>query len=433
VRLIETAHRSPRNLPHSNAQEEKAFPRFPVREFIHRGNFSFTTWFPIEKLLSMDIPVLKPTGSIVAEGLRSQLPIKGLLGVSIQNVREQPEQPFDISFELCSGPNQVQVLGEIKPTFSPRLLEEIGPWIRRLKSLRTDISVAVLAPLLSPQAQAFCLQNGIDFLDLAGNVFINVPGKFTLQRSGMRAPSQIGAESQNVRSANVFSGRFSRVLRVLLQNPKSWTVTEIARELEAESTRFSERFPKADVDFKVSLGSVSKAVASLEEQLGVRRRGTAAIVAEPLRLLQQWGEKYKERYRWRLRSSFQTGNPFGRDLGAITKGIDPLMKGAYAFSGAIAAASDAPFVDIDVVDIFVLSGASAGELRDFKSQPSTGPTLRFIVPYDAGVFMYSKQVGAAPVVSPIQSYLDLYARGGRDLKQAEYLLTNVIQPQWRTA
>ena len=59
--------------------------------------------------------------------------------------------------------------------------------------------------------------------------------------------------------------------------------------------------------------------------------------------------------------------------------------------------------------------------------------LRFITPYDAGVFMYSKQVGAAPVVSPIQAYLDLYARGGRDLKQAEYLLNNVIQSQWRAA
>ena len=381
----------------------------------------------------MDAPILNSTERIVAEALRSQVPVKGLPGVSIQNVCEQPEQPFDISFELRSGPNQVQVLGEIKPSFSPRLLEEIGPWIRRLKSLRADISVAVLAPVLSPQAQAFCIQNGIDFLDLAGNVFINVPGKFTLQRSGMRASSRSGATTENVRSANVFSGRFSRVLRVLLENPKSWTVTEIARELEAESTRFSERFPNAAVDFGISLGSVSKAVAGLEEQLGVRRRGTAVIVAEPVRLLQQWGEKYKERYRWRLRSSFQTGNPFGSDLADIADGIGRTIQGAYAFSGAIAAASDAPFVDIDLVDIFVLNGQLEAELRDLKSRPNTGPKLRFITPYDAGVFMYSKPVGTALVVSPIQAYLDLYARGGRDLKQAEYLLNNVIQPKWRSA
>ena len=63
--------------------------------------------------------------------------------------------------------------------------------------------------------------------------------------------------------------------------------------------------------------------------------------------------------------------------------------------------------------------------------PNTGPKLRCITPYDAGVFMYSKPVGTAQVVSPIQAYLDLYARGGRDLKQAEYLLNNVIQPKWR--
>src|SRR5208337_914764 len=162
---------------------------------------------------------------IVAEALRSQLPVKGLPGVSIQNVCQQPEQPFDISFELRSGPTHVQVLGEIKPTFSPRLLEEIGPWIRRLKSLRADVSVAVIAPLLSPQAQAFCIQNGIDFLDLAGNVYVNVPGKFTLQRNGMRARGEFGAPSPSTRMVNVFSGRFSRVVRVLLEQPRSWTVT----------------------------------------------------------------------------------------------------------------------------------------------------------------------------------------------------------------
>ena len=35
-----------------------------------------------------------------------------------------------------------------------------------------------------PQAQALCVQNAIDFIDLAGNISVNVPGKFTLQRRG---------------------------------------------------------------------------------------------------------------------------------------------------------------------------------------------------------------------------------------------------------
>jgi hypothetical protein len=374
------------------------------------------------------------TEQVVAQALRGQLPLKGLPGVSIQNVREQPEQPFDISFEILSGPNRILVLGEIKSAFSPRSLEEIGPWIRRLKSLRRDVAVAVIAPLLSPQAQAFCVENGIDFLDLAGNIFINVPGKFTLQRTGMRARGEFGTPSASARLVNVFSGRFSRVLRVLLEQPRPWTVTEIARELAAESTRFAERYPGAGVDFKISQGSISKAVAGLEEQLAVRRRRTAVIVPEPGRLLEQWADKYKERYRWRLRSSFQTGNPFGSELAAIASGVSPLIQGPYAFSGAMATTGDAPFIDIDVVDVFVLGGAaSAAGLRELKSQASSGPPLRVITPYDAGIFMYAREAGGAPIVSPVQAYLDLYARGGRDLKQAEYLLNNIIQPQWRSA
>ena len=58
--------------------------------------------------------------------------------MSIRDVRERPEQAFDISFQLQSGPNSVRVFGEIKSILSPRLLEEIAPRIRRLKSLRGE-------------------------------------------------------------------------------------------------------------------------------------------------------------------------------------------------------------------------------------------------------------------------------------------------------
>jgi hypothetical protein len=72
-------------------------------------------------------------------------------------------------------------------------------------------------------------------------------------------------------------------------------------------------------------------------------------------------------------------------------------------------------------------------LLEIDDLPFAVLSLVELCSYDAGVFMYSKQAGVAPVVSPVQAYLDLYARGGRDLKQAEYLLNNVIQLQWRAA
>ncbi len=369
----------------------------------------------------------------IADALRKQIPVKDLPGVSIRDVREQPEQPFDISFELRSGTNRVQVLGEIKQAFSPRLLEEIAPWIQRLKSLRDDVAVAVIAPVLSPQAQAFCAQNAIDFMDLAGNISINLPGKFTLQRTGMRSRDVETPVSEGQRTINVFSGRSSRILRVLLEKPKTWSITEISRELVAESARFRQMLPTTRIDFEISLGFVSKTVSSLEDQLLARRRGADVVVPEPSRLLQQWAEKYKERYRWRLRRSFQTNNPFGRDLQSITSGLERVAPGGYAFGGAMAASTEAPFVDIEMIDIFLMSEEIDAKLRSLKWQPAVGPTLRFIYPYDDGVFMYSKRIGKAVVISGVQAYLDLYARGGRDLKQAEFLLSNSIQRRWGPA
>lgn len=159
--------------------------------------------------------------------------------------------------------------------------------------------------------------------------------------------------------------------------------------------------------------------------------GTPIIVPEPQRLLEQWAEKYKERYRWRLRSSFQIGNSFGTRLEALAEGIGAVVDVPYTFTSTVATIADAPFIDVDLVEVFVLdAGQKTARLRDLKPQGGNEPPIRAISLYDAGVFMYTRKIETALVVSPVQVYLDLYARGGRDLKQAEYLLNNVIQPKW---
>jgi len=365
----------------------------------------------------------------VVEALRRQLPVKDLPGVRITEVRQEPERPFDVRFELSSGKNRVVVFGEIKQTPSPKLLAEIGPWMRRMKSLKQDAAFAVLAASLSPQAQAYSISNGIDFLDLAGNISIQVPGKFTLQRLGRRSleRNRVGDSSRNM---NVFSGRSSRVLRVLLEKPKPWSLTDIFKELSVEAGRV-QRIVRQPLEFVVSRGLISKVLSSLEEQLWIRKEGAAVLVPEPQRLLTEWAEKYKERYRWRLRSSFELPNSFGSNLTQISQGLRPQIKGAYAFTGAAAASLVAPFVELDRVDIFLADADS--RLRAVAERESTGPSLRLINPYDAGVFLYCRQERNVPIVSDLQAYLDLYARGGRDLKQADYLLTNTIEGRWRSA
>jgi hypothetical protein len=367
----------------------------------------------------------------VLDALRKQVPVRDFAGVRIEQVRQEPERPFDVSFELTSGSNRIRVLGEIKQAPSPKMLAEIGPWMQRMKSLKEDTAFAIIAPALSPQAQAYCVESRIDFLDLAGNVSIHVPGKFTLQRLGRRNLER-DQPADSPRSMNAFSGRSSRVLRVLLEKPKLWSLTDISKELAAEGIRVGKVYGQA-IDFAVSQGLISKVLSSLEEQLWIRRQGSAVLVPEPRRLLLAWAEKYKERYRWRLRNSFEVPNPFGEGVSRISEQLQERIGGAYAFTAAAAASVIAPFVELDRVDIFLGDAQSGARLRQLAERESTGPKLRLIEPYDMGVFLYSKREGKVPIVSNLQAYLDLYARGGRDLKQADYLLSNTIEPRWRAA
>jgi hypothetical protein len=109
------------------------------------------------------------------QALTDQVPFAQLPGIRVTNIAES--RPFDVLFDLESGENIVRVYAEIKQSISPRQLEDIAPWIARLKAIEKDAAFAIVSPALSQQAQAFCIEAGIDFLDLAGNISINVPGK----------------------------------------------------------------------------------------------------------------------------------------------------------------------------------------------------------------------------------------------------------------
>ncbi len=382
--------------------------------------------------------MLRPTPTTEAAIIRAlaeQVPFAQLPGVRAADVTES--RPFDIRFDLESGPNKVPVFAEIKQTISPKQLEIIAPWIARLKAIEKDAAFAIISPVLSPQAQAYCIDAGIDFIDLAGNISINVPGKFVLQRTGLRS-NDSAQTTDPAREVNVFSGRFSRVLRVLLQNPRPWTLSEIARELERESSSnpvvsqmATDR--NSGNTFTISLGSISKALSTLEEQLWVRRRGSSVLLPEPKRLLVAWAAKYRERYRPRLRNSVTYPNPYGRDLASVKNALASMSLGAFAFTGPAAATVRAPFIDLDTIDIYLPSPDQKQRLKSLASQKTDGPSLRFLEPYDLGVFMYAKEYEGIPTVSDVQAYLDLTARGGRDQKQADYLFDNIIEPMWKAA
>jgi hypothetical protein len=396
----------------------------------------------------------------ILQALKDNEPFKGLSNIRVTNLLEQPEgtqRRFDAKFDLQFGDTKVEVYIEAKSNCTPKLVEQIGPWLSQMKAMQKGAAFALVCPALSPQSQKLCFERNVDFIDLAGNVFINVPGKLLVQRVGMEPRKQTSPSYYR----NPFSGKSSRILRVLLQKPRAWTLTEITEEL-ANETRRTEC---AGASFEVSFSQASRVLRSLEEELFVVRResevlqperfesrfsgppdrfgsrynppgfvvarGSPILVPEPRRLLGTWAQEYKDRYRWYLRRSFKIPNPFGAGLQAVREALDGLLKPqCFAFTGAAAASVTAPFVDVDPIDLLVSGEARAENLRASVSGASVGPDLRVIYAFDAGAFMYSSLKDGIPVVSDIQAYLDLFARGGRDLKQADYLLQTRIEPMW---
>jgi len=355
----------------------------------------------------------------ITAALRANQPFEDLPDISVESVSSENGPP-DLVMTLDVAGRKVILYGELKNTCSPLAVAQIVPWLRQLKQARPSAGVALICPSLSPESQQICIENDVDFIDLAGNVSIRLPGILYIYRVG-RKPAT-GTGSQVLRDP--FSGRASRILRVLLEKPRSWRIVEIADELEIESRGVFNQF-----DFKISLASISKTIKSLTEQLLVRRQDSTISIPEPKKLLLRWAEKYRERYRWGVRSSYKLQNPFGDNLIDVAKGLRNQAP-VFAFTGVAAAIRDAPYVDLNTIDVMVPREASI-KLKPLESAPPRGPDLRIIIPYDPGVFLYQREREGIPLVSPVQVFLDLYARGGRDFKQAEHYLSTIIEPRWR--
>jgi hypothetical protein len=65
-----------------------------------------------------------------------------------------------------------------------------------------------------------------------------------------------------------------------------------------------------------------------------------------------------------------------------------------------------------------------------KPVPSGG-NVALIEPYDEGVFYGTRTVEGAPVVSPVQLFLDLMQIKGRGEDAASAILGEAIRAQWR--
>ena len=314
---------------------------------------------------------------------------------------------IDLLVTLRHGEKRQRIVCEVKSSGQPRLAREACLHLRHVIE-RNDYPV-FMAPYISPEASAICVELGVGFLDFAGNGRLTF-GEIYIKRSGYPNPSVARRELRSI-----YSPKAERVLRVLLTvGPCRWKTQQLADEAQ------------------VSLGQISNVKALLTDREWIDSDesgfGLRSFDHAVLPLVKGWSENY--RLSRSEATEFYSMNKIPEIEGSLVETANKLggELGFTLFSGA---ARFQPIVRYHKVSAYYLGNLSELAIQAGLKPVGTGANVTVFSPYDRGIFYGSRKIDQAPILSPVQLYLDLQQTKGRGEEAAAAILNEVVAPQWR--
>lgn len=310
----------------------------------------------------------------------------------------------DLSAEILAKGEPWRLLVEVKSSGEPRYVRSA---VQQLRSVLSDSRRAygiVTAPYISADASKICKDEGMGYLDLAGNcglVFSNV----FIERRGIPKPPQARRPLRSL-----YAPRAGRLLRALLEESKRpWTLQTLA------------------VKSGVSLGLAFKVKQRLLDFEFVTEGSQGLVLAKPEELLRQWGANY----------SFAKNDAFDcysqGDPAQLEAALAEFCRKAgtrYAFTLFSGAARVAPYARYLKGAAYVTGDASEIAKQLAWKQVSSGANFALLRPYDDGVYYETRKIGGDSVVSDVQLYLDLVGSKARGEETATFLLERRLRPKW---
>jgi len=299
---------------------------------------------------------------------------------------------------------QFNLVVEARSSGQPRIARQAIAQLQAYSQPLPNPYPVLLAPFVADTTARLLEQEGIGYIDLAGNCRLSFAQVFIEQRGNENPYS----EKRDLRS--LYSPKSERILRVLLTSAQgSWKVEDLSREAN------------------VSLGLVSKVKNLLADQERLDPRSGRMRLLDPEIVLKDWAREY--RFGKHKSMSFYTFAS-GTEAEELVAEAAERCNVRIALTGFSAAVRYAPAVRYQRSMIFCQGDPLriAQEL-DVKPVPS-GANLTLIQPYDEGVFYATKERDGIPLVSPVQTYLDLTSQAARGVEAAEALLEGVIRESW---
>jgi hypothetical protein len=328
---------------------------------------------------------------------------------TIRRERSRGDSGVDLILTVRSPQVNRRLICEVKSSGQPRIAREACRSLHEYVRSDNRAYPIFIAPYIAPTAAAICDQYEVGYFDLAGNCRLAFDQVY-IRRERFPNPS---VKKRDLRS--LYSPKAERVLRVLLTAGKqSWRMQDLADEAQ------------------VSLGQVANVKKLLSdrewiesEEAGFRLRSLDAAVVP---MITEWAKTYRiERSTTGEYYSLQPIPVMESELVEAGRQVSAQV----AFSGFSGAVRFAPAVRYQRVTAYVLGSVPALADRMGLKPVSSGANVSLLEPYDEGVLYGIREVEGAPVVSPVQLYLDLAQIKGRGEEAASAVLEEVITPKWR--
>jgi hypothetical protein len=352
--------------------------------------------------MSLDLSSIAEYRARLLSLLKDVLAVR--LDTSPKKKRKLPGARPNLSVDLFAGKERWELLVETKPNGEPRMIRGAIQQLQSYLATWPKTYGIIAAPYLGPRSQEICKEAGLGYLDLAGNCRL-VFGPVFIERKGYPNPS---TERRTLRT--LFAPRASRILRVLLEDPKrGWQVQAMAKQA------------------KVSIGLAFKVKQRLLDLEYIREEEKELRLTRPEDLLRDWSVNYSYRKSSAL-DCFSPGDPPEAEQ-ALTSYCRK-RRITYAFALFSGAARVAPFARYTRGFAYVVSDASeVARGLGWKSVP-TGANFTLLTPYDEGLLIGAREVSGETVVTDIQLYLDLTSFTGRGEEAATFILEQRLRPRW---
>lgn len=299
---------------------------------------------------------------------------------------------------------------EVKANGAPSFLAQAISYLKEIdredlqihyKSLKVHeemIARVVAAPYISERGRNLCKDEGVGYMDTAGNCSFET-GAYFVDKEGQK-----NRELETRIAKNLLAPKASRISRALLERPdRAWKLTEMAEEVD------------------VSIGHVHAVVEKLEEQRFVSRDDDNRLqLDQPGDLLDYWATRYdvtdkeSRTYYTFERSSDQ----FIEDLVDTADRLDA----EYALTLHAGASLIAPFTRSEETHLYVHPQQLERWVDELELRPvDSGGNVHLLPAWDNGVFYRLQTVDDRRVVCNTQLYIDLYNYPARGREQAEHL------------